>query len=343
MGLRSFKGVWKVWFKILIVILPFFLMSFSALSAQNVKLKGTLVTDANKPVPNTRMSIAGGPSETTDFNGKFQFRLSDDFIEGERVIISVIKEGWVINYPLDGVWNLPNIKYEDVHTTKVIIVPLGSMALWTHGRIEKHIAELSDELAKIFKTSKDPQPMDFSYYLKEWATKYGFTPNQVKTQFDQWAETVKNSTNFRTLGLRAFYLKNFVEAAKNFQKAALQGEEQIKNQEQELRQKKRYTYKNWKDAGSALYTAYKFRKALEKFQRAETIIKRETFPLLWAEIQILIGNTETELGIRVKGNELNFFLTSAIKSYHRGLEVYSLKDFPQQWAITSEWFRSGIK
>jgi hypothetical protein len=55
------------------------------------------------------------------------------------VILVVDKNNGVINHPLDGEWNLPNIKLQHVQYTKVIIVPFGSKALWTHGRIEKHI------------------------------------------------------------------------------------------------------------------------------------------------------------------------------------------------------------
>ena len=79
---------------------------------------------------------------------------------------------------------------------------------------------LSDEIAKLKKEGDQPKPIDFSYYLSEWADKYGVTPEQVKAAFDQWAKAVENSEDYRTLGLRAFYQKNFAAAAENFEKAA---------------------------------------------------------------------------------------------------------------------------
>jgi tetratricopeptide (TPR) repeat protein len=294
-----------------------------------ITLKGELVTDSNEAVPGTRIAVAGGPSDITGSKGNFQIRLPNDFIEGERVVISVFKKGWVINHPLDGEWNLPNIKYQDVHTTRVIIVPRGSKTLWNHARIEKHIAMMSDELAK-----KKQEGLDFSYYLNEWAEKYGFTPDQVKAQFDEWAEAVKNSDNKSTKGLRYFYLKDLPKAAEEFEKAALQGEEKRKALKEKLRQVDLDTYENWKYSGNALYAAYEFREALEKYRKAEKIVVQEDFPRQWGEIQILLGNAESELGIRVKGEESYILLSSALASYRRGLEVYRRKDLPQDWAMT---------
>ena len=105
--------------------------------AQNIKLNGRLLTDEKRPVMNTRVSVAGRQSGLTDANGRFSIDLSSDLKEGERVIITVRKKGWVINYPLDGEWNLPNMGLQRVQTLDVIIAPLGSKALWTDARIEK--------------------------------------------------------------------------------------------------------------------------------------------------------------------------------------------------------------
>jgi tetratricopeptide (TPR) repeat protein len=301
-------------------------------SRANIILKGKLVTDSNIPVTGTKIAVSGGPVDITDFKGNFQISLSKDFIEGERVIITVIKEGWVINHPLDGEWNLPNIKYQDVHITTVVIVPYGSKALWSHARIEKYIAKLSDELAKKTKEGNKPQPVDFSFYLKEWANQYGFTPDQVKTQFDQWAAEVKDSDNFRTLGLRAFYLKHFTRAAENFTKAALQGEQRRKALKERLLREDLATYDNWKDAGNAYDASYQFREALEAYRKAEKIATLDQYPRKWAEIKVYLGNAQKELGIRVAGEESAALLYSAVSSYRQALQRYTRQDAPQEWA-----------
>src|SRR5206468_77916 len=100
-------------------------------SAQ-VTLIGDVREDAEKiaPVPNTKVVVNGSLSATTDAKGQFVIKLSSDLIQGERVLISITREGWVVNSPVDGEWNLPNIKYQNIQTTKVVIVPKGSMKLW---------------------------------------------------------------------------------------------------------------------------------------------------------------------------------------------------------------------
>ncbi|MGD2086479.1 MAG: toll/interleukin-1 receptor domain-containing protein [Candidatus Aminicenantes bacterium] len=210
---------------------------------------------------------------------------------------------------------------------KVVIVPYGSTKPLDHASIEKQIAQLSDEVAKMRKESSQPKSVDFSFYLKEWADQYGFTPDQVKTQFDQWAEEVKDSDNFRTLGLRAFYLKNFTRAAEIFTRAALQGE-------QRRMQEDLATFENWKMAGNSYYAGYKFREALETYRKAEKIATFEKYPRQWGEIRILLGNTLSELGRRVKGDESKSLLSSAVSSYRQALKLYTRHDAPRDWART---------
>ncbi len=62
--------------------------------------------------------------------------------------------------------------------------------LWTHARIEKLIATMSDEIAQLKKEGNKPRPIDFSYYLSRWATDYGFYATEVKAQFDAWERSV---------------------------------------------------------------------------------------------------------------------------------------------------------
>ncbi len=311
------------------------LLWFTTASAQ-ITLNGNLLTDAEKPVPDTKVSVAAGPSNTTDSKGQFSIKLSLDFIEGERVILVVDKPNWVINYPLDGEWNLPTKKLQEVPTqyTKVIIVPFGSKALWTHARIEKHVALLSDEIAKLKKEGDTPKPIDFKYYLSEWANKYGFTPAEVKAAFDQWSTEVANSEDFRTLGLRAFYEKNFAVAAENFEKAAKQGEARLKALREETRQVTLGTYANWKDSGNMLSNLYRFSEALAKYDSASRLVAKADYPSEWAEIRIFIGINKWEIGIRTESDKANLFLKESEQAYREALEVYTREQLPQQWAGT---------
>src|SRR5262245_29618088 len=304
---------------------------------QRLTLNGALMTDAKAPVTATRISVHG-IENITDSKGQFKIVLSGDFSEGERVIIKVIKPSWVINYPLDGEWNLPNVKLQNIQTLDVIIVPKGSKALWTHARIEKQIAKLSDEIARLKKEGDTPRPIDFSFYLREWADQYGFTPEQVKAAFDDWAKAVEQSDDYRTLGLRAFYQNNFPLAAENFMKAAQKDEGQIKSIQEQLDRKVLSAYQNRKDAGNSFTNSYKFREALEQYNFAKLhlveLISKDKHQVEQVEIALLIGIAKYELGIRVEGEEGNRRLLEAIASYTQALWLINREQSPQDWAAT---------
>ncbi len=305
--------------------------------SQQLTLNGTLMTDVKAPVPATRISVAG-IENTTDSKGQFKIVLLGDFSEGERIIINIIKPGWVINYPLDGQWNLPNVKLQNIQTLDVIIVRKGSKALWTHARIEKHITRLSDEIARLKKAGDSPRPIDFSFYLREWAEQYGFTPEQVKSAFDDWAKAVEKSDDYRTLGLRAFYQNNFPLAAENFVKAAQKDEGQIKPVQEQLDRKAISAYQNRKDAGNSFKNSYQFREALEQYNLAKLrlaeLISKDKHRYEQAEIEVFIGLAKQDLGISVKGEEGNRLLSEAVDSYKRALAIFTREQSPQNWAMT---------
>ena len=304
---------------------------------QQITLNGSLITDQKAPVPATRISVAGFEN-TTDSKGQFKLVLSGDFSEGERVILKVIKPNWVINYPLDGEWNLPNIKLQNIQTLDVIIVPKGSKALWTHARIEKQIAKMSDEIARLKKEDDTPRPIDFGFYLSEWAEQYGFTPEQVKAAFDEWAKAVEKSDDYRTLGLRAFYQNNFPLAAENFVNAAKKDEEHIKPIQEQLDRKVLSAYQNRKDAGNSLTNLYQFREALEQYTlaklRLSELIAKEKHQREQAEVEVLIGDAKLQLGSRVEGKEATLLLAESVDLYKRALDVFTRKQLPQDWART---------
>jgi hypothetical protein len=45
-----------------------------------ITLNGDLQTDTGKLIPNTQISVAGGPSDVTDSKGQFSIKLSLDFL-----------------------------------------------------------------------------------------------------------------------------------------------------------------------------------------------------------------------------------------------------------------------
>jgi tetratricopeptide (TPR) repeat protein len=303
------------------------LVTIALCQAATITLIGRVKTDSDKPVARAGISVTGTFENSTDDSGAFKISLSSDCIEGERVILQVNKPGWVINHPIDGEWNLPNIRYQNVQTTTVILVPKGSKKLWTNERIERYVALLSDTIAQLKKEGNTPKPVDFTYYLKGWAEKYGFTPDQVKKAFDEWADSTKGSNDYRQLGLREFYLKNFSSAADYFRKDARQHQNRMAG---ELLA----AYQSWKDAGASYDVQYRFKDALDMYDSAKTLVTIEKNRKEWAEILLLVGNAQWSLGIRANGDESMNYLKQAYKSNAERNKTYNRKDFPKEWAAT---------
>jgi tetratricopeptide (TPR) repeat protein len=295
------------------------ILSTSAIG-QQIKLNGRLITDDKNPVPNTRVGVAGQQSALTDANGRFSIALSAQLKEGERVIIIVEKKNWVVNHPLDGEWNLPTIGLQNVQTLDVIIVPWGSKVLWTHARIEKELKRKSDEIAKLQKELNQPNGFDLNEYMQELSRKYGSTPEITREAFDQWAQDAGEATDNHIKGLKDFYNQNFTSAAEHFKKAAKQTE---KNAAEE-----------WRLAGNSASLAYKFRDALQSYERSLSLIARTTDPSKWAEVTNLIGIAKLELGRTISGEEGRLFLSESVYAFQQNLAIYSREQLPQQWATT---------
>ncbi len=314
---------------------------FSVTALGQVTLTGTLKEDSSNGVralPLTQMVVDGGGSTETDTKGKFRFKLPNKFKAGDIVHIRVMnKNGFIINDPLDGYWNLPD-NTRNFASRDVILVPKGSKKLWTNARIEKHLSKLSDEIARLKKEGDMPRPIDFSFYLREWAEQYGFTPEQVKTAFDDWAKAVEKSDDYRTLGLRAFYQNNFPLAAANFVKAAEKDERQANRIGEQFDREKLSAYQNRKDAGNSLTNSYQFREALEQYNlarlRLTELILKDKHRYEQTEIEVLSGSAKRELGIRLEGAEGNRLLSEAVDLYKRAFAIFTREQLPYQWAMT---------
>jgi hypothetical protein len=307
--------------KVLILLIIIF---HGLISYGQIILNGVLITDENQPVPYTRISTAGGQSDLTDSKGQFSIHLSVDFIEGESVILLVDKRDWIINYPLDGRWNLPNIELQQVQTTKVIIVPKGSKALWSNARIENCIKEMSDKIAKLRLEQLNTQttPIDFAYYLDEWAEKYGFTKNQVKEFFDEWADKTSNTKDKHVLGLNEFYKKNFSKAATYFEDAAIEDEIKMKNINEEYNKKRFRAYDNWMLSGDMLSNEEKYEDALLKYENAYNLLDKNDSISKWAITKWVLANTKKLITGQTSTNSLQYLLNS-IKDYEEIINAFT--------------------
>ena len=106
----------------------FLLVSQRAFAQSGVTLRGTLKDHQDRPVINTEIAVRGDAFSATKADGRFAIAVSNQYKPGQTLTLLVKKDGWLINDPVDGHWNLPSAEYFAHQSLTVVIVPKGSLA-----------------------------------------------------------------------------------------------------------------------------------------------------------------------------------------------------------------------
>ena len=133
-----------------------------------------------------------GEQTRTQAGGLFELPLPEGVRIGERITVQVDKEGWRIQYPLDGELRVP----EPIERTRadIRLLPLGSKKWWSDDRIEKFFADPGAGAREQIGASEEKQEPDFGRFgrfgrdVKAWAEQYGFSEEEVWAHLDQWGE-----------------------------------------------------------------------------------------------------------------------------------------------------------
>ena len=314
------------------------------LRAQVQVLRGEvlLVGEEGETTPAARVEVTvkeTGGSDVADGQGLFRITLSQAFKPGRRVTIGVDKSGWRIWHPPEGKTPIP----EDLLTIRLL--PKGSKKFWTDEFIETFIESTAEQAklqTRLEVQQGKPEPVDFGPMIKDWATEYGFTPEEAKEQIDKWvAEVQENEGDFYRLGLAAFAEKNFGKAGELFSEAGRNSAKQLAavvRQETELGAERvrlaQETVRNYRKAGDAHYSDYAFVAALGAYQDALRFVEREKEPELWAAVQVDLGLAKQAIGARTEGPVVRQYLAQAVAAYRAALQVRTREQLPQQWAMT---------
>jgi tetratricopeptide (TPR) repeat protein len=317
---------------LLLVLLP------GGIGAQERWLRGVVVRlgEHNEKLPEANLPIRlyghGNPTHTDSY-GAFRLTLPDVFKAGEKVTLEVDKPDWRIHYPLEGETRVPADLAKEV--VEVRLAPTGSKVFLTPDALEKLVLGLSEKAKQQVTPEGQPEKIDLSRYIKDWAVKYGFGVQQVQAEVDKWVAEVENNQNDPyKLGLAAFAKKNFGEASKLFYDSAEQKAkrlEEVKQKEQQLTEE---VVRDYRLAGDAHYSNYAFDSALHAYQQALHFASREQMPTLWAATMVDIGRANNELGIRAFGIAIHSYLSAAVTAYQQALEVLTRAHLPQGWAMT---------
>jgi len=297
--------------------------------------------DDLQPVTNTTVRIeATDDSDVTTSTGGFRLYLPDLFKPGQTVTLQVDLEGYRILIPHGGQVRIPAIPLTD--PVQIRLDKKGSHRFMNHEAFALLMENVANKAKEQVQTGDEPQEVDLSRYLKDWAVKYGFGLAEVRAELDKWAAEIEaTSVNFYELGLAAFYKKNFGEAATNFTRSAQAHDRQLakvreqlakgREQEAELREK---VIRDYLLAGNAHYNDYHFQDAAQSYRKALHMAPRDQLPQQWAATQNNLGNTLQAQGIRTSGEESRALLAQAVEAYRLTLEVYTREALPQDWAMT---------
>ncbi|MEO0975172.1 MAG: hypothetical protein AAFX85_18950, partial [Pseudomonadota bacterium] len=323
---------------LLLLLLP--LVAPAATLKGKVELVGT--QDELTPAEGVMVTLEEtGDTERSKAGGLFNLPLPDAFGPGERITLQVEKEGWRIQYPLDGEVRVP--RAGETKRVSVRLLPVGSRKWWSDDRIEKLIADTAARAKEQVVAEGDQRPPDFSRYIKEWAIEYGFSAEQAQAQIERWVAEVKakEKDDFYKLGLAAFAETNFVEAQQLFRESAQANAERMRASEQALEEERERfedyreaTVRDYRLAGDAAYNNYSFAEALDAYREAIALTDRDEHPRKWAAITIDVGRASHEIGIRTTGLNVQKMLAEAVGCYRAALEVYPRDQAPQDWAMT---------
>jgi tetratricopeptide (TPR) repeat protein len=295
-----------------------------------------------RPVKGVKVWLreTGDPQVSRD-GGQFRLYVPPRLHAGSRITIEADKEGFRIWEPLEGEARVPDdLKGE---TIEIRLLPVGSKLFLTSAAIERLIADAaSRSREQITKDSRAGQ-VDLGRYLREWATKYGLSLDDVKTEVDRWATEVENNRqgDLLTRSRAAFARREFDEAQRLSHDAAesaladLQG---LERQAQAIADKKRaardLAVNALKAEGDAAFTSLRFDAALAAYRRVIGIVNRQDDPIQWAGAWRDLARAERQLGIRVAGPALHEHLRRSREAAESALQVYTRQQHPQDWAAT---------
>ena len=289
--------------------------------------------DELKPVVGQDVvAVESGDTTRTKEGGRFRIFLKDIFKGGSNITLSVDKKGWRIQYPLDGEARVPDDLEKEL--IEVRLLPVGSKKLWSADRIEKFIRDMADKAKSQVTPEGKPQDVDFSRYIKDWAVQYGFSPQQAKTEIDKWVADAEQQNDPYQLGLAAYAKKNFTEAGKLFEESAASkvlGAHDASTKAQHLTEE---AIRDFRLAGDAHTNNYRFDQALMVYQKARELTLQRDNPRLWADLTVLVGIAESDIGIRTEGEGIHRHLGNAVTAYRDALTVRTKDQLPQQWAMT---------
>ena len=343
-----------IWFSLVIFALTHFLtvlFPYDSSVAQQRALQGRVILlDPNKgslPAEDLTVILRDTRDRTTiGTDGFFRLPLRTHLTKGQKITILVDKPGWQIEHPLGGQIRIPEDLEKDV--IQVQLRPIGSPQFLTPDQLKKFLDDFAQKIEKGLTPEGEPQKIDLGAEIKRWATRYGFSFEQARAEFDKWAEEIKKNKKKSKEDIHEHALaelsdENYEEAGKLFAKlgeinarriedlrkkreaiakASLQEEEALAEEAAE------FFFKS----GNSKHKYSSYKEALHEYEKGLNYISKDNNMPLWVKIQRAKSSTYMEMGVINSGSERNKAFSSMFDTLQTVLQVVPKKIFPEDWA-----------
>ncbi len=285
----------------------------------------------SEPVANANITLdQTGDIVTSNSNGGFLMPLLG-FVGGEEVKLTIDVPGYAVYEPVDGRTRIPRDLDKDITTLELL--PKGSPKFFSHEHLLSLLGRAaSDSVEQVYKQQTSTSP-DLTRYLNDWASRYGFGLERVRSEVERWITEVENKGGGDyELGVAEFAKKNFVRAGNLLEVSGRRKEEQLRELRRREIRLSREAIRDYGLGGDAYYNSYSFPKALDLYEKALSLVAPKEDPNLWATITVRLAVTHEQLGVRAQGEEALKNLQEAERGMKDVLAVHARETFPIQWA-----------
>ena len=291
---------------------------------------------SQSPLDNVKVVLdESGSHDISKDGGLFQLFLPDVLRAGDEVTITVTVPGYAIYEPPGGKVRIPSDADLPRKRVPIQLLPKGSLKFLSDAQLRAFVERSAEKSNRQPSQPSSKERPDLGRYLREWAVRYGFSVDQVRTELDRWAADVASrKASAYDLGLAAFAMNNFHEANERAMDAAAEAEANLANLQKQQQENVGRAIRAYRLAGDAAYNDLEFEKAASAYNRALSHTARDRNAAQWADLQFRIGNAENGLISRSEGAPIPSHAEGAIKAYSLALEVYKRETLPQDWAGT---------
>lgn len=305
--------------------------------AAAASISGKVVLGAGGSTPATRvkLSIAGANSTATDSGGNFVLPLPSSSRPGGRVKLDIGMPGYCVLSPFNGEVVVQAAAGEGPRVELRLLRSESPMS-----SVEDCLARFIANVAGRPKSAPNPEQgqefVDLQKELQAWASRQGLqlSQEQANERLVRWISDAKADPDRdpHLLGLASYAERRFGQAQKLFTDSAQAHEERLAQDPDEEDQEREKIVRDYRLAGDAAQEALNFEAALGLYGKALVHVTRQQRPRDWADLQIRMGITQAEIGLRAPREQGAEELRKTAARFQEALQVYTRATLPQDWA-----------